>query len=123
MKANTTKTNKALLTLSEMTELIQTSVVGTKCKTFTDSTNYIGFGVKANGFSVNVKKTKYNIYCNDANFDLLAEGRYAGCEFTKGGNSVDKTRPNYILCTSTEAVKKMIAKVIESQYKVAADAN
>lgn len=119
--ANATKTNE-ILPLAKMTELMQKSVVNTKCKVFTDSTNYCGIGTKCNGFSVNVKKTKYNIYCNDSNFELLTKSKLDNVEYIKNGNATDKTRPNYITTNLTENVIKMFNTILNT-YKIATDNN
>lgn len=119
--ANAEKQNQ-ILSLNEVHVELQKAVAGSKCKVFTDSKFYTGFGVKANGFSVNVKKTKYNIYCSDSNYEVLASKEYADTVFTKDGNSADKTRPNSIECKSTEALKAMIAAVLEANYLKTAEA-
>lgn len=122
-KVNATKTNQSILSLVECTELVQKMLVGTKCKTFTDSKFYVGIGTKCNGFSVNTKKTKYNIYCNDTNYDILSALKLDGVTLIKNGNSTDKTRPNYIECKSTDTLKIMINAILNTVYKVATDNN
>lgn len=121
-KSNATKSN-AILSLSDTTVMIQKLVVGTKCKVFTDSKYYVGFGVKCNGFSVNTKKTKYNVYCNESVVSVIESLKLTGVSITRDGNATDKTRPHYIECTDTKSLKTMITTVIDSLYKVATDTN
>lgn len=120
--ANSEKQNQ-VLSLAEATVMVQKAIIGSKCKAFTDSKYYVGFGVKANGFSVNVKKTKYNVYCNDANLEVVEGLKLEGITITRNGNSSDKTRPNAIETKSTEALEAMIKAVLSSVYTVAVDAN
>lgn len=120
---NAKKSNVDILSLVDTTTMIQKMLVGTKCKTFTDSTYYVGFGTKSNGFSVNTKKTKYNVYCNDTNFELLSTLKLDGVTFTKNGNTTDKTRPNYIECKNTKSLITMINAIVNNVYKVATDNN
>ena len=58
---NNEKTNK-ILSLNEVELLFVECNVKPK---FTDHKLYVGCGTKSNTFSVNAKKTKYNIYCNE----------------------------------------------------------
>lgn len=120
---NNSKKVNNVLTLVETTELLQKSVIGTKCKVFTDSRYYAGFGVKCNGFSVNVKKTKYNIYCNDPVLSVVTGLQLTGISVIENGNATDKTRPHYIECTDTKSLKTMIASIIDTLYKVSTDIN
>ena len=121
--ANSEKSDKRF-TVNELLIYMQKEAVGHQCKVFTDNSFYVGVGKKCNGFSVNAKKTKYNIYCNTDNFELLKKEGIEGCTFTENGNSTDKTRPNYIECKSTEALKKLISLVLgQYQATVAVDNN
>lgn len=86
---------------------------------YTDSTHYVGCGTRANVFSVNVLKTQYNVYCSDETFKLFDSKKYNDCEFTENGNSTDKTRPNTIICKSTDTLKKLLAIVLENNSKFA----
>ena len=65
---NNEKTNK-ILSLDEVTKLFVECNVKPK---FTDHKLYVGCGTKSNTFSVNAKKTKYNIYCDDDNYALIS---------------------------------------------------
>lgn len=119
---NKTKTD-TMLSLNETIVLVQSKLVGTKCKCFTDSKYYVGFGVKCNAFSVNTKKTKYNIYCNDTNFDTVENAKLENVTLVKNGNSSDKTRNNLIETKSTETLNKLIDLIISKTYTVSTDNN
>lgn len=107
-KTNATKTN-TFLTVTEVTEKLQTVAVGTKVKVYTDGKFYGGIGNgRSNVFSINAKKTRYNIYCNDVVFEFLNGGKYIDTEFVNGGNASDRTRPNAITVTNTDTLLKMI---------------
>lgn len=117
---NNAKTNaNVMLSLNDVTTAIQKSVVGSKCKVFTDSKFYAGFGVTCNGFSVNVKKSKYNVYCNDTNAKLLEN--IDGVTVIRDGNSTDKVRPHFIELKSTELLMKCINTILDGAYRVATD--
>ena len=119
-KVDTTATD-VMISLVDMTTAIQTAIVGTKCKTFTDSKFYVGFGVKCNGFSVNVKKTKYNVYCNDTVATVL--DTVDGVTVVRNGNSTDKTRPHYVEFKSTALLLQCVNAVLDKVYRVATDTN
>ena len=108
-----------MLSHSELLEMVQLATVGCQCKVFTDNANYVGVGKKANGFSVNVKKTKYNVFCNDDNYSMLVESKqFTDCTFTKNGNSSDKTRPHAIEVKATDSLKAMLSMVLHQFYNV-----
>jgi hypothetical protein len=123
-KTNATKTN-AILSHTDLLKNVQTLSVGHTCKVFTDNANYVGIGKKCNGFSVNVKKTKYNVFCNDDNFSVLRDSKqFTDCTFTENGNSCDKTRPHYIEVKNTDTLKKMFTLVLKQyQPTTATDTN
>ena len=112
---NSEKTNK-ILSLDEITKLFVECNVKPK---FTDHKLYVGCGTKSNTFSVNAKKTKYNIYCNDDNYALISALNLNNTKCIKNGNSTDTTRPHYIECTSTEVLKKMLQIVLQNNDKIA----
>lgn len=120
--ANVEKDNR-MLSLSEVHVALQKATEGSRCKVFTDQKYYSGIGVKANGFSVNVKKTKYNIYCSDQAFEAVSGLKVKDCTFTKNGNSADRTRPNSIECKNTESLLVMVKAVLSSVYIPATDTN
>lgn len=115
VKPNSEKTNK-VLSLDEVKKLFVECGITPK---YTDNTNYIGCGTKSNTFSVNVKKTKYNIYCNNDNFTLVSALKLKNTLCVANGNSVDKTRPNYIECKSTNELKSMLKVVLQNNSKIA----
>ena len=112
---NSEKTNK-ILSLDEVTKLFVECNVKPK---FTDHKLYVGCGTKSNTFSVNAKKTKYNIYCNDDNFSLINALKLKNVKCVKNGNSTDTVRPNYIECKSTDELKKMLQVVLKNNDKIA----
>ena len=113
-KTNATKTNATvneILTVSQVNELF---VKNNLLPKFTDTTHYVGCGTRANVFSVNALKTKYNIYCSNDVFDVLSKSKYDDVECIANGNSSDKTRPNTIECKSTQSLEKLIKSVVKS---------
>lgn len=120
---NSAKKDQPILTLVDTHTMLQKAVEGSKCKVFTDSKFYTGFGVKCNGFSINVKKTKYNVFCNDTAFGICEALKLDGCEYTKGGNSADHTRPNAIECKSTASLMAMVKAVMDQVYRLSTDTN
>ena len=112
---NNEKTNK-ILSLDEVSKLFVECNVKPK---FTDHKLYVGCGTKSNTFSVNAKKTKYNIYCDDDNYALISALNLNNTKCIKNGNSTDTTRPHYIECTSTTVLKKMLQIVLKNNDKIA----
>lgn len=112
---NNEKTNK-ILSLNEVELLFVECNVKPK---FTDHKLYVGCGTKSNTFSVNAKKTKYNIYCNDDNFSLINALKLKNVKCVKNGNSTDTTRPHYIECNSTNDLKTMLKTVLQNNDKIA----
>ena len=112
---NNEKTNK-ILSLNEVELLFVECNVKPK---FTDHKLYVGCGTKSNTFSVNAKKTKYNIYCNDDNFSLISALNFNNTKCVKNGNSTDTTRPHYIECTSTNELKTMLTTILQNNNKIA----
>lgn len=86
---------------------------------YTDSTNYVGCGTRANTFSVNVKKTKYNVFCGNEEFDWVKASGIKDCTMVANGNSVDRTRPNYIEVKDTEVLKSLLKVILDHNAKVA----
>ena len=112
---NNEKTNK-ILSLNEVELLFVECNVKPK---FTDHKLYVGCGTKSNTFSVNAKKTKYNIYCNDDNFSLINSLKLKNVKCVKNGNSTDTVRPNYIECKSTNELKTMLNTILQNNNKIA----
>lgn len=111
---NSSKSNKTvneILTVSQVNELF---VKNNLLPKFTDTTHYVGCGTRANVFSVNALKTKYNIYCSDNVFEVLSSTKFTDVECIANGNSSDKTRPHTIECKSTQSLEKLIQTVVKS---------
>ena len=86
---------------------------------FSDSTHYVGCGTRANTFSVNTHKKSCSIYCSNDVFNLFDTKNFKQCDFVRGGNSVDKTRPNYIGCNSIDDLKSLLKVVLANNEKIA----
>ena len=86
---------------------------------FSDSTHYVGCGTRANTFSVNTHKTSCSIYCSNDVFELFDTKKFKKCDFVRNGNSVDKTRPNYIGCNSINDLKSLLKIVLANNEKLA----
>lgn len=108
---NSAKTNESVETLLTVTELKKFFVDNGLVPKYTDSTHYVGCGTRANVFSVNALKTRYNIYCNDTVFESLETAKITDCEYTANGNATDKTRNNMVVVKTTDALKKCIDAV------------
>ena len=114
-KVNTEKENKVL-------DLVGVKAVFTEVgitPKYTDSTNYVGCGTRANTFSVNIKKTKYNVFCGNEEFDWVKASGIKDCNMVANGNSVDKTRPNYIEVKDTEVLKSLLKVNLDHNSKLA----
>ena len=114
-KVNAEKENK-VLDLSGVKAVF--TEVGITPK-YSDSVNYVGCGTRANTFSVNVKKTKYNVCCGNEEFDWVKASGIKDCTMVANGNSVDRTRPNYIEVKDTEVLKSLLKVILEHNAKVA----
>ena len=86
---------------------------------FSDSTHYVGCGTRANTFSVNTHKKSCSIYCSNEVFNLFDIKKFKNCDFVRNGNSVDKTRPNYIGCNSIDDLKSLLKIVLANNEKIA----
>ena len=88
---------------------------------FSDSTHYVGCGTRANTFSVNTHKNKKScsIYCSNDVFNLFDIKKFKNCDFVRNGNSIDKTRPNYIGCNSIDDLKSLLKVVLTNNEKIA----
>lgn len=109
-KTNATKTNEKVETLLTVTELKKFFVECGIIPKYTDSAHYVGCGTRANTFSVNALKTKYNIYVGDDMFSVLNDktNKINDVEYIENGNATDKTRNNMIVATTTETLKKLL---------------
>ena len=63
--------------------------------------------------STYVKKSDY------LGFNLFDTKKFKQCDFVRGGNSVDKTRPNYIGCNSIDDLKSLLKVVLANNEKIA----
>lgn len=116
---NTSKKNttaEAILTVAETKALFVELGILPK---YTDNSHYVGCGTRANVFSVNSLKTRYNVYCSTDIFELFDEAEFKGVEFTKDGNKVDKTRPNVIVCKTKAQLTALLSKVLEYHQEFA----
>ena len=86
---------------------------------FSDSTHYVGCGTRANTFSVNTHKKSCSIYCSNDVFNLFDTKNFKQCDFVRGGNLIDKTRPNYIGCNSIDDLKSLLKVVLANNEKIA----
>lgn len=111
--ANNEKVNN-ILNIDEVKKLFVECNVLPK---YTDKVHYVGCGVRSNVCSVNVLKTKYNIYCDDIVFDTLNNNRINDCIYTANGNINDKNRPNTIEVNTTDNLKKLLTTVANN-YKM-----
>lgn len=107
-KTNATKTNEKVETLLTVNELKKFFVENGIIPKYTDSAHYVGCGTRANTFSVNALKTKYNIYVGDDMFTVLNKNKIDAVEYIENGNATDKTRNNMIVATTTETLKKLL---------------
>lgn len=114
-KANAKKENK-VLDLGGVKAVF--TEVGITPK-YSDSVNYVGCGTRANTFSVNVKKTKYNVFCGNEEFAWVQASGIKDCTMVANGNSVDKTRPNYIEVKDTKVLKELLKVILSNNAKIA----
>lgn len=104
-KANADKQNQTF-TLKVVNDLMAKNNIIPK---YSDSQNYVGCGVKSNTFSVNVKKSQFNIFCDSVAFEQCSKVK--GVEAIKDGNSADKVRPHKIIAKSIEELEALIKVV------------
>ena len=116
--ANASKTNKTdiVATIDDLKKVF--SKCGVLAK-YTDNSHYVGCGTKCNGFSVNLLKTQYNVYCNDTNFDIVNSAKLTDIKCIKNGNSSDKTRPNTITVKSTKTLESVLKLILANDSKIA----
>ena len=114
-KVNSEKENKVLDLSGVKAVFTEVGII----PKYTDSTNYVGCGTRANTFSVNIKKTKYNVFCGNEEFDWVKASGIKDCNMVANGNSVDKTRPNYIEVKDTEVLKSLLKVILDHNAKLA----
>ena len=117
-KTNATKTNVTATDILTVAQLKQTFIDCNLLPKFTDSVHYVGCGVRANIFSVNVLKTRYNVYCNDDVFDVINDANISDVKCMNGANSTDRTRPNTIEVATTDALTTVLKLVSNSFSKL-----
>lgn len=120
VKTETKKTianNEKVNTILNIDEIKKLFVECNLLPKYTDKIHYVGCGVRSNVFSVNVLKTKYNVYCDDIVFSTLSTNKLNGCEYTENGNSNDKNRPNTIVVNSTENLKQLL-NTVSNNFKM-----
>lgn len=111
---NATKTNETVNEILTVAQVKQSFIDCNLLPKFTDNKHYVGCGVRANVFSVNVLKTRYNVYCSDALFDTVNCEKINDVTCLSGANSTDKTRPNTIEIATTVALTKVLKLVSKS---------
>ena len=115
VSSNSEKTDK-VFTVNSVKQLFIECGVTPK---FSDSKHYVGCGTRSNTFSVNTHKKSCSIYCSNDVFNLFDTKKFKQCDFVRGGNSVDKTRPNYIGCNSINDLKSLLKIVLANNEKIA----
>ena len=108
---NATKTNKTIETMFTLKSVNDVMVKSNIIPKYTDSQNYVGCGTKSNTFSVNVKKSQFNIYCDNASFNAVKTVKTNDCEYIENGNVSDKLRNNKIIVKSIESLQKLVEKL------------
>lgn len=116
--ANASKTNKTdiVTTIDDLKKVFAKCGILAK---YTDNSHYVGCGTKCNGFSVNLLKTQYNVYCNDVNFDIVNGAKINGVICTKNANASDKTRPHTVIVKSTKTLETILKMVLANNDKIA----
>lgn len=98
-----------LVTIQEVTEMYKDA--GIKCHNPEGKGNYrIMGGMK--GSSLNVKgRLGYFIYSTEDDFKLMQDAKLVADDLVleQGTNAQDKVRPNTVICTTTETLKKVLA--------------
>ena len=120
-KTNATKTNEKVTDILSLVETKKLFVENGILPKYTDNKHYVGCGTRSNVFSVNVLKTRYNVYCSNEIFDTINNAKIKNITCLSGANSTDKTRPNTIEVNDTNALKTVLKTVIKnySQFALA----
>lgn len=103
-KKNEEKVN--LLSIEEVTKMY--SEAGISCKNPNAKGNY---RIMKGGSSLNIKPTKgYYIYSNNDDYAQIASSGFKANDLVveEGTNAQDKTRPNTIICKTTETLKELL---------------
>lgn len=106
--ANTLEVEKIVSTIEDLKNVFVESNVLPK---FTDNKNYVGTASK---FSVNLKKTKYNIFMKEGDYELIQKtlGECDGIIYNDATNN-SKVRPYYIEVANTTVLRNIL-KVIST---------
>lgn len=97
---NAAKSNK-LYDFDQCIALMKKCGIGYK----NDTRNYRIFN---GGSSLNVKKSRFIIYTNDADFDNIISAKIDGVTTIKNGNTTDKSRSHIVECTSNAILEKLL---------------
>ncbi len=113
---NATKTNKKVTEILSYNDTLQLFIdnglrVASDEKLMQKNV-YIGYGKRFNDFSVNVKKTQYNIFCIDEMFEKCENiaNQLKNTVFIKNGNSSQRIN-NKIECKSSDDLLKMLLAI------------
>lgn len=116
---NSAKKNQTVEEILSISELRGAFIEAGIVPKFCDNKHYVGCGVRANVFSVNALKTRYNVYCSDEVFGFLQGHGIDNAEFIEDGNKQDKTRNNLVEVTTTKSLKEMLGVVKKNLAGVA----
>lgn len=105
---NTVEVEKVVSTIDELRGVFVECNVIPK---FTDNKNYVGTTSK---FSVNLKKSKYNIFMKSSDYDLILDqiGDIDGITYNENTNN-SNVRPWYIEIANTTILREVL-KVIST---------
>lgn len=105
---NAVEVEKVVSTINELNNIFVECNVLPK---FTDNKNYIGTTSK---FSVNLKKSKYNVFMKSSDYDLILDkiGDRDGITYNENTNN-SNVRPWYIEIANTTVLREVL-KVIST---------
>lgn len=105
---NTVNVEKVVSTITELNNVFVECNVLPK---FTDNKNYVGTTSK---FSVNLKKSKYNVFMKSSDYELILDkiGDRDGITYNENTNN-SNVRPWYIEITNTTVLREVL-KVIST---------
>lgn len=118
-KTNATKTNEKINDILSLVETKKLFVDSGILPKYTDNKHYVGCGTRSNVFSVNVLKTRYNVYCSNEIFETIENAKIKNITCLSGANSTDKTRPNTIEIDNTNALKTVLKTVLKNYSQFA----
>ena len=105
---NTVEVEKVVSTIDELHDIFVDCNVMPK---YTDSKNYVGTTSK---FSVNLKKSKYNVFMKSSDYELILDkiGDRDGITYN-GDTNNSKVRPWYVEVTNTTVLRDIL-KIIST---------